>query len=162
MTQNLRGVLDGGASQVFRLQARTSARTIEHLAEAAGWHFLHLDGARVDTKAEFLGAAARALRFPEWAGRNWDAFEELVNDLSWLPPARGYLLLFERASRLAGTQPEALSTALDILETASQNRRKAGVTPLAVVVRGAGRVAAGLPILTVAPPASDTLAGVKA
>ncbi len=150
MTQNLKAVLDGDAvAQVFRLQARTSARTIEHLAEAAGWHFLHLDGARVDTKAEFLTTAGKALRFPGWAGRNWDAFEELVNGLSWLPPAKGYLMLFERASRLAGAQPETLSVALDILETAAQNRVKAGIPPLAVLVRGAGRIAAGLPLVTI-------------
>jgi len=141
MTQNLKGVLQCGAGQVFRLQARTSARTIEKLAEAAGWHFLHLDGARVDTKAEFLAASAKALSFPAWAGRNWDAFEELVNDLSWLPPAKGYLLLFERASGLARKEPETLSVALDVLEMAAQGRLKDGSPPLAVLVRGAGRVA---------------------
>jgi len=54
MTQHLKDVLQSGAGQVFRVQARTSARTIEQLAQAAGWGFLHLDGARVDTKAEFL------------------------------------------------------------------------------------------------------------
>ena len=148
MTQNLNDVLQCGAGQVFRLQARTRARTIEKLAEAAGWCFLHLDGARVDTKAEFLAAAAKALRFPAWAGRNWDAFEELVNDLSWLPPAPGYLLLFERASWLAAKEPETLSVALDILEMASQGRRKDGSPPLAVLVRGAARVAAGRPLVS--------------
>jgi len=102
----------------------------------------------VDTKAEFLTAAAKALHFPVWAGRNWDAFEELVNDLSWLPPAKGYLLLFERASRLAVKEPQTLSVALDILEMASQGRLKDGSSPLAVLVRGAGRVAAGRPLLT--------------
>lgn len=148
MTQNLKGVLQCGAGQVFRLQARTSARTIEGLAQAAGWCFLHLDGARVDTKAEFLAAAGKALRFPAWAGRNWDAFEELVNDLSWLPPAQGYLLFFERASRLARKEPETLSVALDILEMAAQGRLKDGTSPLAVIVRGAGRVAAELPLVS--------------
>lgn len=148
MTHDLTSVLECGAGQVFRLQARTSARTIEKLAEAAGWHFLHLDGARVDTKAEFLAAAAKALSFPAWAGRNWDAFEELVNDLSWLSPAPGYLLLFERASRLARKEPQTLSVALDILETAAQARRKDGGRPLAVLVRGAGRVAAELPLVS--------------
>lgn len=147
MTQDLSSVLECGAGQVFRLQARTSARAIEQQARAAGWCFLHLDGARVDTKAEFLAAAAKALSFPAWAGRNWDAFEELVNDLSWLPPAQGYLLLFERTSRLARKEPQALSVALEILGAASQTRRKDGSRPLAVLVRGAGRVAAELPLV---------------
>lgn len=149
MTQNLKGVLQSGAGQVFRLQARTSARTIEGLAQAAGWCFLHLDGARVDTKAEFLAAAGKALHFPAWAGRNWDAFEELVNDLSWLPPAKGYLLFFERASRLARKEPQTLSVALEIFEAASQDRRKEGTPPLVVLVRGAGRVAVERPLVSV-------------
>ncbi len=102
----------------------------------------------MDTKAEFLAAAGKALKFPAWAGRNWDAFEELVNDLSWLPPAQGYLLLFERASRLAGKESQTLAVALEILELASQGRLKDGSPPLVVLVRGAGRVAAGLPLVT--------------
>lgn len=150
MIQKLTRVLDGDtAAHTFRVQARTSSRTMKQLAEAAGWHFLHLDGARVDTKADFLRAAGDALGFPDWAGRNWDAFEELVNDLSWLPGAKGYLLFFERASSLAGSHPEVLSVALDIMETAAQSRRKAGLPPLAVLVRGAGRVAAELPLVTI-------------
>ena len=43
---------------------------------------------------------------------------------------------------------KTLDVALDILETAAQARRKDGSRPLAVLVRGAGRVAAELPLVS--------------
>jgi hypothetical protein len=150
MTATLHQVLAGEAcAPVYRLVERTSARTIARVAERAGWHAMLLDGALLASKADFLDAAGRALSFPPWAGHNWDAFEELVNDLSWQPWAEGYLLLFERASWLAKAQPKVISVALDILATAAENRRAAGLVPLAVVLRGAGALAADLPLLTI-------------
>lgn len=153
MTQDLARLLEKGkGSELYRLPGRTSADTIEAAAEAAGWRFLHLDLGKVDSKAEFLRAAGRALKFPEWAGRNWDAFEELVNDLSWLPSAEGYLLLIERASALADKEPETLRMALDILGDAL-GARKDGPRVVALA-RGAGSLAAKLPAVEIAKPAA--------
>jgi hypothetical protein len=153
MTQELARLLDKGkTSALHRLPGRTSAATLESLAEAAGWRFLHLDLGKVDSKAEFLRAAGKALDFPDWAGRNWDAFEELVNDLAWLPPAEGYLLLIERASGLAGKEPETLRMALDILADAL-DARKAGQLPVVALVRGAGDIAVRLPVVEIGKPA---------
>ncbi len=143
-TRNLSHVLEGGkGSGLYRLPGRTTADTLEAAAEAAGWRFLRLNLGKVDSKAEFLAAAGRALKFPEWAGRNWDAFEELVNDLSWLPPAAGYLLLIERASGLADKEPETLRMALDILSDALDGRKDP--PRVVALVRGAGELAAKLP-----------------
>ncbi len=149
MTQDLaRALAKGKDSELYRLPGRTSAATIEQVAEGAGWRFLHLDLGKVDSKAEFLRAAGKALDFPEWAGRNWDAFEELVRDLSWLPPAEGYVLLIERASGLAEKQPETLRMALDILGDAL--RARTGDQPRVVaLVRGAGELAAKLPAVEI-------------
>lgn len=148
MTQDLARLLaKGKGSELYRLPGRTSAATIEAMADAAGWRFLRLDLGKVDSKAEFLRAAGKALKFPEWAGRNWDAFEELVNDLSWLPPADGYLLLIERASGLAEKEPETLRMALDILSDAL-DARKEGPRVVALA-RGAGALTAKRPAVEV-------------
>lgn len=54
----------------------------------------HLDVARIDARHEPLKAIARALRFPEWFGHNWDALEDCLGDLSWRA-GRGDVLVFD-------------------------------------------------------------------
>src|SRR5215470_11349838 len=51
-----------------------------------------IDGRRARTKDGLLFELARALEFPAGSGRNWDALEELLADLEWLP-ATGYLIV---------------------------------------------------------------------
>ena len=36
---------------------------------------------------------AAALQFPSYFGENWAAFDECVNDLAWLPPEAGYVVV---------------------------------------------------------------------
>jgi hypothetical protein len=39
----------------------------------------------VRSKQKLFAVYSQALRFPKYFGGNWDAFEECLNDLSWLP-----------------------------------------------------------------------------
>lgn len=150
MTQKLQDLLKPDArSGVYRLSGRTSARAIAQSVEAAGWGFHLLDGSDVKSKAAFLAAAAEALHFPAWAGHNWDAFEELVNDLSWLPPGEGRLLLLDRLGHFAAAQPDQARLAVEILKTVAANRQLAGEPPLIVLVRGAGSATADLAPVTI-------------
>jgi len=65
-----------------------------------------IDGRRCRTKGALLSEFARVLQYPRDAGRNWDAFEELLADLEWLP-AEGYLLIVSDAHELlAGSDDE--------------------------------------------------------
>lgn len=50
--------------------------------------------ARIDLRQPVFDAFARALGFPDWFGRNWDALEDCLTDLSW-QAASGHLLLLE-------------------------------------------------------------------
>jgi len=58
---------------------------------------------------------ATELRLPEYFGRNWDALEECIRDLSWLP--RGPVVLVHEDVPL---RPDAasLATYLSILQDA--------------------------------------------
>ncbi|MGE5530593.1 MAG: barstar family protein [Bacteroidota bacterium] len=153
MTETLQSHLAPGArSGMYRLGGQAGAKAVARLAKAAGWQFLHLDASEAGDKKAFLSASARGLHFPDWAGHNWDAFEELVNDLSRLPPAPGYVLLLDGLGKLGQRRPEELQMSLDILQTAVANRKKSQESPLVVLVRGAGPAAAHLATLTLEQP----------
>jgi|SRR5215831_3366562 len=74
-----------------------------------------IDGRRCRTKAAFLAEAAQALAFPEDAGRNWDAFEECLADLEWLP-AKGYLVIITDAGALLCESEDDYDTFVEIVE----------------------------------------------
>jgi RNAse (barnase) inhibitor barstar len=67
------------------------------------------------TKAELLDDFARALRFPDWVGRNWDALSDALRDLSWLPQ-QPQVVVWSGASK---TDPAAYETALGVLQDAT-------------------------------------------
>lgn len=46
-------------------------------------------------KQKILGVFADRLRFPFYFGWNWDAFEECLHDLSWLPEEAPILVIHE-------------------------------------------------------------------
>jgi Barstar (barnase inhibitor) len=48
----------------------------------------HVVRPRSGSKAALLAWYATALKFPAYFGHNWDALEECLRDLAWLPPGR--------------------------------------------------------------------------
>src|SRR5205814_8870319 len=72
-----------------------------------------IDGRRARTKRGLLAEFARALKFPADSGRNWDAFEELLADLEWLP-AKGYLLIVTDADELLAEDSDDYDTFIEI------------------------------------------------
>jgi hypothetical protein len=111
-----------------------------------GWYAGYINGQVVDDKQTFLVAAGQAFAFPKYYGRNWDAFEEMVNDLNWIAAA-GYFVLYDYVYRFAATQPEAWQTALSILESACSNWQREGI-PFYVLLRHNWRWNRQLPKLT--------------
>lgn len=79
-----------------------------------------LDLADCRDKADLLQRLADALRFPAWFGHNWDALDDALHDLSWLP-ASGYVLLFEHAGTLRDAAEDDFETLLDILAGAADD-----------------------------------------
>ena len=68
------------------------------------------DLARVDLRQPVFDAFAGALGFPDWFGRNWDALEDCLSDLSWRD-APGHVLILEG---------EAEPMLLDVLGAATE------------------------------------------
>jgi hypothetical protein len=66
-----------------------------------------------------LTECARALDFPDYFGHNWDALEECLADLEWLP-AKGYILLITDAAHVLPDDEAEYETFLEILRDAGE------------------------------------------
>lgn len=117
---------------VYRLPTHTSAEAVEHAVGPAGWRVFVLDGNKVSDKATFLSEAAKTMDFPNYFGKNWDAFEDMLNDLGWAP-AKGYVILYAHAERYARL-PD-WRTVLSIFQVAVQRWQKAGI-PMYIFLGG--------------------------
>ena len=78
-----------------------------------------IKGARCETTAGLLTECARALDFPDYFGHNWDALEECLADLEWLP-AKGYILLITDAAHVLPDDEAEYETFLEILRDAGE------------------------------------------
>ncbi len=130
---------------LYRLDERYDAQRILAEVAAGGWRGFYLDGRRVTDKASFLDEIARAMDFPDYFGHNWDALDELLQDLSWAP-AKGYLLLYDHGIQFARRRPKEWQMARQILEDAVEHWRKEGA-PFVVILRGVERAAPDVPWL---------------
>lgn len=86
-------------------------------ANALGFTVAAIDFGGCTGKDDALARFARALRFPDWFGGNWDALQDCLSDLSWLR-ADGYLLLLDDVAQWRAADPESFGITLDILEQA--------------------------------------------
>ncbi len=102
---------------VYRLPSQPAADRVTATVSAWGWRAFHLDGRAIADKPGFMAVAGAAMSFPAYFGRNWDAFEEMICDLSWVPAA-GYVLLYTDVYRFAGARPAEWNIALDIFHHA--------------------------------------------
>jgi hypothetical protein len=85
------------------------------LTPPSGFVVRVLDGRKCHTKAGLLGECARVLDFPSYFGKNWDAFEECLTDLQWLP-APGYLFVITEAEQVLPDHDEEYESFITILE----------------------------------------------
>jgi RNAse (barnase) inhibitor barstar len=80
-----------------------------------------VSGKKCKTKAGLLDEFSRVFSFPEYFGHNWDALEECLADLDWLP-AKGYLVVVTDAD-LVLTKPDEeddFETFVEILNEAGE------------------------------------------
>lgn len=85
----------------------------------SGFVLCTLQGKKCRTSASLFAEFARALTFPDYFGHNWDALEECLADLEWLP-AKGYVLLITDAQAVIEDSEEEYETLLEILNDAGE------------------------------------------
>ncbi|UBU09481.1 barstar family protein [Nonomuraea gerenzanensis] len=75
-----------------------------------------VDGRACRTRAAFFEEVARALRFPDYFGRNWDALTDCLRDLG------AVTLVVQHAEELLADEPaEQLATLLTVLADAAHD-----------------------------------------
>jgi Barstar (barnase inhibitor) len=115
---------ENGAERQQNLQ-----KMIDELSEQ-GIQVFYLDGKEISTKEAFLSKAAQAMKFPEYFGYNWDAFDECITDLEWFPAQR-YALVYDQPDIFAKADPIGWQIARDILQAAVEYWQKTD-TPMDV------------------------------
>lgn len=83
---------------------------------------------RFAPKDALLDNIAAALGFPDWFGRNWDALEDCLSDLSWRG-ADGHVLVIEQAA-----PGDDFGVLADILGSVAQTWAQRGTPFFAVFV----------------------------
>jgi hypothetical protein len=79
-----------------------------------------LRGRKATRQASLFDEMAAALQFPYYFGENWDAVDECLADLEWLP-ADAYVLCFSEAGRLMADEAPAQRLQLfNVLQTAAR------------------------------------------
>ncbi|MBI3807582.1 MAG: barstar family protein [Nitrospirae bacterium] len=98
----------------------TAGQRAESLVRTPNEFVLRIvQGAKCQTTAGLLTECARALGFPDYFGHNWDALEECLTDLEWLP-AKGYILLITDAAQVLSNDETEYETFLEILRDAGE------------------------------------------
>ncbi len=85
----------------------------------AGFALRMINGKKCGTPSDVFTEFARALQFPDYFGHNWDALEECLADLEWLP-AKGYGLLISDAQCVIPDDEEEYETLLEVLNDAGE------------------------------------------
>jgi len=117
---------DASRSGVYR------AARADEIVEATRGSRLSVARIRFGAKEALLGRVAGALKFPGWFGRNWDALEDCLGDLSW-SDAEGHVLIIENPK--AGDE---LGIFIDVLRSSAEHWAGRGRPFFAVFVDPAG------------------------
>ena len=101
------------------LIVKTGQRAESLVRPPTGYALRVIKGAKCQTATGLFTEFARALDFPDYFGHNWDALEECLADLEWLP-AKGYILLITDAAQVLPNDEDEYETFLEILSDAGE------------------------------------------
>lgn len=110
------------------LSSVTESELVKLAAELSG-HRIHtaiLNGTLMVSQQTAGAELAAQLRFPAYAGTNWDALNDSLGDLSWLEGAAGYVLAIRDAAAFLRNAPEVAAQVIEICGYAAEFWRKQG------------------------------------
>src|SRR6188472_4467399 len=72
-----------------------------------------------------IAQIGKGFKFPDYFGQNWNAIDECITDLSWLP-AQGYRCVLVGSKKLLQRDPRIHKLLLDTLNEAKEFWQKEG------------------------------------
>lgn len=84
----------------------------------------HLDGSELPDEDSVFQAFLVAFEFPQYFGWNWDALNDCLRDLKWLP-ANAYVVVIDHAGDVLAADRERRRTLFRILRRAANHPRAA-------------------------------------
>ncbi|MGY0504673.1 barstar family protein [Luteimonas sp. e5] len=117
---------DPSRAGVYRLM-HADVPALQALADEADLAVHRIELADVGDKAGVLDAIAAALEFPADWGRNWDALDDALGDLSWLGPPRPRVLLLCGLDRLHRESPRSETVLCEVLHDACKEWAREGI-----------------------------------
>lgn len=118
---------------LYRVTTEVNIDELRALCNEYGFQFFYINGKTITSKTEFFQASAAAMHFPDYFGDNWDAFNDCINDLSWLS-ANGYILLYTQPENFANSDPSEWSIALEVFQDAVDYWQKVEI-PMYVLLK---------------------------
>jgi RNAse (barnase) inhibitor barstar len=94
------------------------ATLLADAAEAKGYGIFSIDLAGIADKAGLMEELQNTMHFPEWFGRNWDALEDCLTDMSW-SDCPGYVLLIRGGGALRRHHKPLFDALVDVLKSAA-------------------------------------------
>jgi hypothetical protein len=91
MSKLLQRLQDPSRSGVYRT---TRADAVADAVRGSRLNFARVSLKGIQKKEDLLDHIAHTLSFPDWFGRNWDALEDCLTDLSWCQ-ADGHVFVFD-------------------------------------------------------------------
>lgn len=104
----------------------TDKKDLVASAKAGGLAVFRINLAKVGDKEHMLAAIAKAIKFPDWFGHNFDALTDCLADMGW-NPAEGYLVLLEHCDGIHGKAEEDFVATLQVFQQAADEWRERGI-----------------------------------
>lgn len=122
----VRGVEKFAGVEQLRAQLQKDiAKTRQIAAEYDGELFVVRLGESIRGREDLFREFVRQLQFPGYFGWNWDAFEECLRDLSWLP-VNARVRIIDEGGALNAESKEAWETCRSILQDVAEAWRSRG------------------------------------
>jgi len=103
-----------GGSGIYLVAQIDETQPREHRTGECVWR---IDGRNCTTRDALFAEFSGQLTFPNYFGKNWDAFDECISSLEWLP-CQSHFFLIEHADSLLSLGRD-LSVLLKILKSSA-------------------------------------------